>query len=363
MVVVNDAVDTQLDSVTLIQKTESMLIFENIEIEYTTEDEDTEKEDFNAQDDTNFDLSELVLPGREMTITIEIENLFNDNYKSRYSDIEDINLKIDADDNDVFGSDFEDEYDFDELEAEDNDKLTFSFMVDDEVDDGDYTLELTLEGTDGKNIDYELTKEITFEIERAEEDVRVEELKIIPDEVNMCSEDFYIYLKVKNYGSRDQDEVAISLFGNDLNLNINEVDINLDDYEDDDNTWSKEYLVSLDGVTPGAFDIDANVYINDDEKEDFERLRVNILSCDDASEVQDNVDDSNSEESSSTSDSNDELASQDEDGNSEPVSSSNVINTTEGSYDKYDYMLVIMIVGIILIIAMIALFVMILIKK
>jgi len=368
-VVIKDESDVEIDRVAIEQSTKSMLDFKEIEIEYVNEDGDNENEDFDANDDDSFDLDEKVRIGSEVTLTLIFENLFDRDYDDRLSALENIEITIEADDNDLFDSDFEEDYDMPDIDAQDSDELSVTFQIDEDADAGDYTLEFTVKAEDGNNVDYEIKKELTIELQRDRNDIRIIRANVVPSTVQACQETtITVDSKIKNFGTRDQRYAALTLYSQKLSLDIKEMDIVIEKHSDRDNTFDKNFHFTIDENTvPGKYLLALRVYVNRDDLVDDDLVELIVEKCPVASSDSDN--DSGS---ANTQDGNQVIVSTiDTQGNEVVVvdattgdgTDNQIIESVEGSYSKDDIIIASMIIGIVLIMIFIVLLVILLMRK
>jgi hypothetical protein len=357
-ITVKDQSDTQLTSATLVQNTTSMIELKEIEIDYVNDEDGKESEDFD--DEPEYDLEENVGIGTEFTITIKLKNIFDKDYKSKYSDLENIVVTVDPDDDDLFTENV-DEFDIDDLDAGDEAELEIKLNIDEEADDGDYSIDITIEAEDGKNAEYKIERTIDLDLNRKDNDLRITKLETSPLNIDLCQDYFLIDVEIKNYGNDDQRYAAVALYSKDLNINQHFDDFEIESFDDNDNTWRKTLNVPLEGISAGTYDIDTNVYYDRDENTDFERLRVVIDECasDDQTTTPDDTQDSNDTADDDTTNDNNQPSGSSSSGGS----TSDMINTVEPSFNESNYLTIILVVGVALILVMIIIFVMVLLKR
>jgi uncharacterized membrane protein len=356
-ITVKNQAGTQLTSATLTQNTTSMLELKEIEIEYVNDDDGKESEDFN--DDEEYDLEEKVGIGTEFTLVVKLKNLFDDDYKSKYSDLENIVVTIDPDDRDLFTEDVDD-FDLDDLEADDEAELKVELTIDEEADDGDYSIDITIEAEDGKNAEYKIERTINLDLNRKDNDLRITKLETSPLNIDLCQDNFLIDVRVKNYGNDDQRYAAVSVYSKELNINQNFNDFKIESFDDNDNTWQKTLNIPLEGISAGTYDIDVNVDYDRDENTDFERLRVVVDECASDDPTPDDTQNANdTTNNGSTANDNNQPSGSSSSGGS----ISDIINTVEPSFNESNYLTIILVVGVALILVMIIIFVMVLLKR
>ncbi len=268
---------TLLGTANVIQETAPMLIIRNLGIDFTDKDGTSRSQDLDVEDDDDFRIDREVKPGTDMILTFEIENRFRDgDYED--SDIENIELSIDADDSDIFPSDFQDTYDFADLRAKDKESLTVRFTIPDDAANGNYNLEFTLEGEDGANINYKIVKTVDLDLERPKDDVRITNANVTTD-VTACDTVIPFLVELKNYGSDNQRYTALRISGTPLRISENLVDIEIDQFDNRKDTWSQTFSFPMPKVSPGTYPVDVYAYIDRDEQMDYQKVDVEIKPC------------------------------------------------------------------------------------
>ncbi|MFC1686752.1 hypothetical protein ACFL0E_00135 [Nanoarchaeota archaeon] len=257
---------------------ESMLELEQIDVFVEGEEE-------NDLDDNGDDINN-VRPGSEVELKFQVENLFDKGYEDGDMEVE---LTVTLDDND-FGDEIDESEDFD-LDSDDKIKassgeVVVKFDVPNDAEEGEYDLEISLEGQDENGATYTVEWTITLEVDRVKDDVRLETAKLTSETLS-CGDSTYLKIKLTNFGSNDQEEVALSVFNNDLGIKYNYLDIELDENpDDDDNSYSKSILIDLDeNVKPGNYDLTVRVFIDDDEQVDGELVKLTVTACSTDDEV------------------------------------------------------------------------------
>ncbi len=269
---------TVQDSVALIQKTSSMLIFKKISIKYTDEDDKSQEDKFDTKDEFTLDKNAKV--GAEIEFTFQIENLFSDkDYED--SGIDGIELTAEVSDDDILPDDFEDNYELDDLEADKNLEYKVKFTPPMDADTGDYTFEFTLEGEDGKNVKHSVKKEVTLTLARMDDDVRITKTELVPATLKSCENTSSPTLKIEltNYGNRDQKYTAVTIYNSELGVNVNIPEFELEKFDDED-TWSKTLsLVLPKNLVKKAYPLEVNAYIKRSEKIDTKLVNLVVEEC------------------------------------------------------------------------------------
>ncbi len=148
-------------------------------------------------DKEKIDLDDGVKAGSEFKMLLVIENLFDRDYDNDYSTLDDITLEIKPEEKDLIKGDFNESYDLDSLDARDKLTQEISFVISEDIDAGEYTVEITITAQDGKEVDYEITRELTIKVERTNDDVRIIKVEVNPATVS-CENKILIPITIKN---------------------------------------------------------------------------------------------------------------------------------------------------------------------
>ncbi|MBS3116041.1 hypothetical protein J4421_00430 [Candidatus Woesearchaeota archaeon] len=372
-IIIKETNNTEIDRAALVQNTASMLVIKEIKAEYVDEDGDERDEDFDADGNTSeFSLDRKVRPGSEITLEIEIENRFDDeDYEE--SEIENMELTVDADDSDLFPRDFEEEYELDDLPAKEKKTVTVVWKIPEDADVGDYKIELTLEGEDGKDVKYKIEKKIRLDVRRARDDLRVTKALVSPSSLTACDESFTLDVELKNYGTDNQEHAGFAIFNSELKINENIPDIELDEFDDGDDTWRRTFTFNLPkNVEAKTYRLDLIPFIDRTKEINEEFLNLVVKKCPERTSPEKPIVPENKENENKTQRETATIAATAR-GNGETrteetntkitETSSGVIRSVEEPYTTEDVLVAMLIVGIIIIIVLIALFIILLVKK
>lgn len=352
---------TVLDTVDFYQNTISMLEFKKLSVDYNSlkSNDNEESESFSDNLVSEYTLDKEVKAGSEMTLTIKLENLFEEDYDSDYNEITDIKLNIDADDSDVFGDDFEEDYDFEDMEAGNKQELKVKIPISKEADNSDYTLELTIEGDDGKGATHKIVKELKFEVDRANDDVQITKADI-PLKVTACDKSFSLEVELENFGTDEQKKSALSIYSPELAIQQNIMNIVLEDYSEDKNTWAKKITLPLTkDIKTGTYTLQLRSYIDNDDEMDDVTVDLVVDKCSTAAAAETK---NNSDVEVTTSYINPENKNGQETV-SDAEEASGIVETIESSYSKEDILVGIVIVSAILIVILFVVLVVTLMKR
>ncbi|MBI2146562.1 hypothetical protein HYU22_04440 [Candidatus Woesearchaeota archaeon] len=357
---VRDNAGTLLISGSLVQDTKEMLIIRNLGIDYTDTDDSARDQDFDAEEENDFRIERDIKPGTDITLTFEIENRFRDSdYEN--SDIENVELSVDVDDSDLFPSDFDDKYDFVDLQAKDKQTEEVRFTIPDDASSGNYILEFTLEGEDGQGINYQIVKTLSLDLSRPDDDVRITQANVT-SVLTVCDTVIPFRVTLKNYGSDNQRYTALRLIGAPLRITENIVDIELDEFDTRKDSWSQSFAFAMPKITPGTYPVDVYAYIDRDKQIDYKKVNVVVQSCPASEEPSAPQNESvvpvvvASPPRTTTIQPSTTLPTAS--GAAEPtrISSGAVVDITENPYSQENFLVGIFIVAIVLVLALIVIF-------
>ena len=279
--------------------------------------------------------------------------------------MESITLTIEPDDNDLFTEDIDEEQDLEDLDADESQEFTVTYVLNPDIETGDYTLDLTLEGEDGEGARYKIRKELQLEVARKRQDVRITSALLSPSPITVCDKEFTLTVNLENFGSRDQRYAAFSAYNQALGINLQEKNLVLDSYSDrnEDDEWRKTYTIPLKaGATRGTYQMDLIAYVDLDEETDTERVDLVLEACPSATSTA-----TSSGTTTSTTNTNGSTATTTTPPAATPAppaaTSLPLISTTERSYRTEDFIVGGIIAMVTLIMVLITLFVAVLVRK
>ncbi|MBI4979935.1 hypothetical protein HZC30_00080 [Candidatus Woesearchaeota archaeon] len=255
---------------TLNAKVEPMLKLKNIGVFINGLKEKTLKDEGDKIPD--------LTPGDEVELRFSLDNGFDKDYD--YGDIEDGTITVQLDDSD-FGKEIDEEIDFGLGAGDDfgeSDAPAVNFTVPTDADEGDYTLEIIIKADDENNADYEIKWDVEFSVERKKDDVRIEEMKLLPSEVS-CSRKFTLSTKVTNYGSDSQKYAALSLISSELGID-QKFDFSLDSGTSKNNFVVKEYSGEAKAdLAPGTYAITGKAFYDYTTISDLLEAKLVVKEC------------------------------------------------------------------------------------
>ena len=371
--VIKNEENLELDRINLVQKTKSMLELRELSVEYTDYNGNDKDEDFDTRysDKNEFELKNDIRIGSKITLIFDIKNIFDRKYDLDNSFIEKIALTINADDSDIFPNDFEEEYSLEDLEAWEDQDLTVSFAIDEDADDGNYKLDLTLEGEDGKGSQYKVKKTLSMELSRSRDDVRIDNIQLTPSSIELCLDnELLLDATLQNYGTRDQTFVEFSLYNLKLKIDQHIEDIQIKKYSRSDNIWEKSFKIQLpEVIEPGTYPIELRVFIDHDDLVDEETVSLAITRCSaDIPAAEEPAAEEKKEEPSIVTGLLDKLKGNEGNEKTEEIEENvveegKIVYTIEDPYTTNDFIMAGLIMAVIIVLALITLFIVILLRK
>lgn len=258
-----DSISTT-ETASLTMEAKSYLRIKKVEI-------DVEGDEETISDGENYD---KIKEGDEVTVTVTIENIYDDNDK----DIENVYFQIDADDSD-WDID-EEESDEDDIRGDDDQKFDVTFTIGDDIDGDDTDVIIEVFGDDNDD-DFEHYDSLTFsfEIDRERDEVSITRAEL--DRTSYTCDTSYadLEVRIKNTGTDDQDEVTLQLVADELGWHDRELDIELD--EGDSDTFEFRIPLNRADETDDYF-VEIETFYNDDEESDSETVVITVI-CDESS--------------------------------------------------------------------------------
>jgi len=372
------------DTAVLRQVTESMLVIDELTVDYRGEKDSAQDDSFDQEED-DVSLAKDVLVGTEMVFTFSMRNLFDNDYDTRDGKIDNIELMFDVDDSDIYLESVEDTYDLDDMKADEDQDLKITFFIDPEADAGDYTFTITLEGEDGKGAKHKVEKEVKLDVIRDDNDVRIITADVSPQTITLCEKKFTLNLEIENIGNDDQEYAGVAVYSKELGIDENAEEIELNSYDDSPYSWDKVFTFNPQKLSTGKYFIDVVTFYDRDEQSDLVRVPITVTACPKATapvssnDAEDNVaDEENVVALDDEEDTDDapvvETKTTTKTATAAPttgnrptvpstVTTSDIVRSIERGYSQEDFIVGGIVIVAILLFAMIALFVAILIKK
>jgi len=341
--------DEVLVTKTLTQITKSMLELDELQVKYTRDNSQSESDKFNS-DDEEYTLEEKVRPGTEVELIFELENLFDNDYDSDKNEIEDIILEIEIDDEDYLNEDFENEYDIESIEADKKGTFSLKFIVSEDADTDEFTLEFTIKAKDGEKSKYTIEKSLVLEVGREKDDLRIIKSDLSA-EIVKCNGNVHLDVKLKNFGTREQRYSAIGIHNVELGIDENVNDIRIEEFSEDDNTWEQTFTFTIpEDAKAKSYPIEVIAFIKKDIKFDQETIFLVVEKC--AEVVPETAPEVVPPQTDNTPLENQESTEVEDN----KVTSSTIVKTVEDPYTTENVVMGLLIVAIVIILTFITMF-------
>ncbi|MCB9362856.1 hypothetical protein H6504_05455 [Candidatus Woesearchaeota archaeon] len=231
---------------------ENMLVIDNLEVSF---------EGDSASYDEGDDI-ENVEPGFKVTFDLRAENRFRD---SDDIQIENVEFQLVIDEGDL---DEDENEDLKDLDPRDDDTATISIDLDDDIEEDDYTVEITLTGEDENGALHGEVWELTLVVEKEKENIAIKRIDLSPQSISLCEGEpnsARLRVDIENKGSDDSDEIVLVVTNEKLNFFGRVLNIDLDENDDFDRTFTVDVPSS---TKAGTYQLDVWTYFDFDEYDD-----------------------------------------------------------------------------------------------
>lgn len=200
-------------------------------------------------------------PEEDIEVEIKAENIYD---KDDDVEIDGITAYVVIDDGDM---DIDEDKDLNDLDPDEDDLVTISFDIEDDVDEDTYTGEIYVIGDDEFGARHGEKWEIEWKVEREKYEFVIKKAELDYDEVS-CSRSNSIAIKIESIGDRGDDEVSVYAKNADIGIDFKKEDIELDEYDGDDNTYSKTISFTVpDDLKAGTYTINVQVWYSGTNRE------------------------------------------------------------------------------------------------
>ncbi len=197
-----------------------------------------------------------IKPGEDISITIEVENRYKE---SDNVDIDDIVVAVRSDDLDV-----DEEDDLVDLSPGDKDSIAVNFNVDSDQDEGTYTLEILVEGVDENGARHGESWTLNFEVVREKYEISILSATLTPSSAD-AGDDVELKVRMKNIGTKDDDQVALHVSSPDLKFGKVLNDLSLDENDE----LTETFMINVPKDTkPGTYRIEIKSFSRVDDVSD-----------------------------------------------------------------------------------------------
>jgi hypothetical protein len=229
-------------------------------------------------DEGDSDTDVLVKPGNSVKMYFTLDNLFDNNY--REGDI-DGTITVELDDNN-YGDDIDEEVDFildagENLNDESN-EVFVEFIVPIDAKNDEFDVDITIEAQDENGAEYTIEWEAVIEVEREEDDVRIETVTFDPTPMS-CDRQVTATINVRNFGADKQNYASVSINNAVLNLDLKE-NFEVDEGYGSDNTEILTFTFNVaDSLASGTYPITVKSYYDFTKVSGQEIADLVVTSC------------------------------------------------------------------------------------
>ncbi len=217
-------------------------------------------------------------PGDSIELTIEIEN----DYASSTEDhkIKHVDVSIDVENfcSKNLDDDIQEEIRINDLSPGVDDEAVFHFSIPDCANEGNYDLDITVDGKDEDGTEYSIEQSLTVGIDKVASSMVMD----FSLDSGMTCDDRTITVSVEahNLGSVDED-AGLLIINNDLGINKFEfMDLRTGKWTDEDTQFLKSYTFTIDDdVEAEEYDLRAEIEYAANSKELKKWLTITVLDC------------------------------------------------------------------------------------
>lgn len=222
-----------------------------------------------------------VPPGGEVELDIEVSNTHP--YNTANHEIGDIEIEVEVeavcddgyDDEQVFNDDFKD------LDPGDDDNLRVIFQVPKCANEGDYDVDITIEGEDEDGTDYNIKETIRMTVDRQGHELDFHDVILTPATIS-CDRDFTAAVEVHNIGGLDE-ETGLLIKNEEIKL-LKFIPFELKTQQDyfDETSYYKDAAIPLSigsDVAPGKYMIKFEVEIGPQNTEVLQYPELEVKAC------------------------------------------------------------------------------------
>jgi hypothetical protein len=169
--------------------------------------------------------------------------------------------------------------------------LTFNVPYD--VEEGNYDIVITAEGSDEKyGSEHTASTTLVLEVERKDHLIKIMEAKLGSDEIR-CDEYTTLDMNLQNIGGDNEDEVSLKVKNSDLGLAYTSDLFEMsEDPDDDENEYSKVLTIDLrgKGIKSGVYPIEVSTFYSEDIISDKKTVNLNVRCDEPKSETKEETD-------------------------------------------------------------------------
>ncbi len=163
---------------------------------------------------------------------------------------------------DVDDEDLSEESDSFDLNKGDDEDLVFEFdLTKETVDQDQYTLEITAEGTATDGSKHKVVTTKIVEVDREAHQVVIKKA-VLSNNYLLCFERTVLRLDLENVGENDEDNVEIRVKNAALGVDLKKADIEIEKFSSNDNEYSASFDLEIGNVAAGTYPLTVEVYLD-----------------------------------------------------------------------------------------------------
>jgi hypothetical protein len=174
--------------------------------------------------------------------------------------------------------DLDEDMDMDGLSADDTDAVTMDFDIAEDVDDGTYTMSITLIGKDDNGAYHGEIREVRMDVVKLSHDIQIRGPSLSPTSVSACDGGtIRIISRIANFGKRDENDVAVELSVPDLKFTkrIDQMELDADD------STSVNFVVDVPAkAKPGIYRATISTFFGGTAPSNSQALEFTVDKCD-----------------------------------------------------------------------------------
>jgi len=208
--------------------------------------------------------------GDDMTIEITAENTFDEDDSD--GDMTDVEFRAEVDDSD-FDVDEDDEVDID---ADEKETISFDNLeINEDVSDGNYDLDITVDGTDENGARHGEAATIELNVERESHEISLRSVTLTKSTVSCTDATTDLSVRIANTGKHDEDDVTIAVQNSALGLNQRVTGLSVD--EDESTTRTLSLRPKVDKA--GSYTLDVIAYWEGSIESDRDTATLTVSDC------------------------------------------------------------------------------------
>jgi len=232
------------------------------------------KSDKNLNDGDS--ISQEAAPEDNIEFNIELRNLYDD--FNGDLEIEDITVTVIIDSIDD-GDELEEEDEISKIRPGRDKSISFDFEVPLKVDEDSYDVTIDVEAEDENGTSHDFSWALSLEVEKEKHDVKIYRKSLLKDMLK-CDRSTQITAGVINIGQEDEDDVTLEVTNSELGISKRETFDLTEDYDDDDNSFTKTYYLDIDeDKKAGTYPIAIKVTFDDGDEIKQEIVNLVLEDC------------------------------------------------------------------------------------